>query len=93
VDVVDQPISAEKNLAIHNLSHNRVILVLHEDISDEEGVRLFNEYCDIRADVLDLKDRSFKSTREPISFRIAMPTGDLSINHPKDEADITNSLR
>lgn len=93
VDVVKQPITSEKNLAIHNLSHNRVILVLHEDISADEGIRLFNEYCDIRADVLELKDRSFKSTREPVSFRIAMPTGDFSINHPKDEADITNSLR
>lgn len=92
VEVVNQPITSEKNLAIHNLSHNRVILVLHEDISDDEGVRLFNEYCDIRADVLDMKDRSFKSTREPITFRIAMPNGDLSINNPKDEAAIVDNL-
>ncbi|NLZ67057.1 MAG: hypothetical protein GX910_05360 [Clostridiaceae bacterium] len=92
VEVVNQPITSEKNLAIHNLSHNRVILVLHEDISDDEGVRLFNEYCDIRADVLDMKDRSFKSTREPITFRIAMPSGDLSINNPKDEAAIVDNL-
>ncbi len=92
VEVVNQPITSEKNLAIHNLSHNRVILVLHEDISDDEGVRLFNEYCDIRADVLDMKDRSFKSTREPITVRIAMPSGDLSINNPKDEAAIVDNL-
>jgi hypothetical protein len=93
VDVVDQPITAEKNLAIHNLSHNRVILVLHEDITADDGLRLFNEYCDIRADVLELKDRSFKTTREPITFRVAMPSGDFSIDHPTSEADITNSLQ
>ncbi|MGI6508697.1 MAG: hypothetical protein ACOX4A_10100 [Saccharofermentanales bacterium] len=79
-------INVEDDLQIQNVGSTSAVVILKEDITLEEGVDFFNQYCDARAKVLKIEDGSFDKTRKPVTLRIATPSGGYLIKNPSDEA-------
>ncbi len=84
-------INVDDDLQIQNTSSTSATIILGEDITLEEGVELFNQYCDARAKVLEIKDASFDKTRKPVTLRIATPGGGYLIKQPSDESALTTT--
>ncbi len=94
-EIVDQfiaqlpyTVDKEKDIAVYEMKGTEVVLVLNEDVTVEDSIDLFNTYCDVRAEVLSLKD-NFKVTRKPVTLLVAVPTGGFLIDEPADEAALT----
>ncbi|NLA70898.1 MAG: hypothetical protein GX850_00430 [Clostridiaceae bacterium] len=75
-----------KDITVEGMTSTDVIIVLPAAITVEESIDLFNIYCGIRTDVLELKDTSFKATKKPVTLRIATPGGGYLIKTPADES-------
>ncbi len=91
---IDFALDKEKDIIVHEMKSDEAIIVLPEDISAEESIAIFHDFCDIRADVLEVADRSFTATRTPVSLRIVTPDGGFLIKHPADEASLnTDALK
>lgn len=82
-------IDKERDISVHEMGSTDVILVLDEKISAQDSIDLFNRYCEIRAEVLDLDKSSFKKTKSPVSLLVASPGGGFLIQEPEDEASLT----
>lgn len=79
-------IDKEKDIRVQEMTGTEAVVVLAQDITAEEGIGLFNLYCQVRAEVVDLKEDSFKSVKKPVTLRIATPGGGYLIDRPDDEA-------
>lgn len=84
-------IDSERDLLIQNIGCTSATVILGADITPEEGVKVFNNYCDARAEVLEIDTASFAKTRKPVTLRIAMPSGGFLIKNPNDEAELTTA--
>ncbi|NLA82217.1 MAG: hypothetical protein GX849_05265 [Clostridiaceae bacterium] len=84
-------VDQETDISIHEMGSTDVILVLPQDIEAEESIELFNLYCDVRADVMDLDKTSFKKTHQAVTFLVATPGGGFLIEEPADQAALTPS--
>lgn len=82
-------VDKDKDILVHEMKSDEAIVVLHENISAEDGISLFNEFCDIRAEILGIEDNSFKATKSPVSLKIVTPEGGFLIRHPADEESLT----
>lgn len=78
-----------RDIRIQEMTGTEVVVVLPEKITAEEGLDLFNLYCEIRAEVIELQDTSFKKVKSPVTLRIATPDGGYLIDQPADEAQLT----
>ena len=85
---LDYPIDREKDIRVQEMTGTEAVVILPQDISAGESIDLFNLYCQIRAEVIELKDTSFKSEKKPVTFRVATPGGGYLIDRPEDEASL-----
>ncbi|NLA96426.1 MAG: hypothetical protein GX838_06260 [Clostridiaceae bacterium] len=85
---LDYAIDKEKDIRVQEMTATEVVVILPQDISAQESIDLFNLYCQIRADVVELKDSSFESEKKPVTLRIATPGGGYLIDRPEDEASL-----
>lgn len=85
-DRLSYPLDRTRDIRVQEMGANRVTLVLAQDISPEESVEIFNLYCDVRAEVVELKDDSFRHKKKPVTVFIATPAGGYLIDRPADEA-------
>lgn len=83
-ELADENIS-EDSVNVQNLSSDYVLLVLSEKPSKEEAVVIFNQYCAVRADVMELDQSSFKDTHTAVTMRIASTEGGIEITEPMNE--------
>lgn len=81
-----------KDIAVHNLNSSTVYLVLPQPLTADEAMGLFDSFCQIRSDVLALKDNSFEATRKPVTFRVVTPQGGYLIKNPADQAALESGL-
>ena len=88
VSLAGYEIDRERDIRVQEMTGTEAIVVLSQDLSAEESIDLFNLYCQVRADVVDLKDSSFKSVKKPVTLRIVTPGGGYLIDQPDDEASL-----
>lgn len=81
-----------KDIAVHEMDSSVALIVLSESLTAAEAVDLFETFCGIRADVLELKDRSFASAKSPVSFQVATPQGGYLIKNPADEGALVSDI-
>ncbi len=87
-ELADENISQE-SVNVQNLSSDFVMLVVSEEPSKDEAVAIFNQYCAVRADVMELDQNSFKETHTPVTMRIASTQGGFEIAEPENEEAIS----
>ncbi len=78
----------EENVNIQNLKSDYVVVILDEKPTEEEAVSIFNKYCAIRADVMNLDQNSFEDTHSAVTMRIATTNGGIEIVEPASESAI-----
>ncbi|HPX93675.1 MAG TPA: hypothetical protein PK646_04955 [Bacillota bacterium] len=86
VSKLSYTLDKEKDIRVQGMTGTDVVLILPEDVSARESIELFDLYCQVRAEVVDLKDTSFESSKRPVTLRIATPGGGFLIDRPADQA-------
>ena len=79
----------EESISVHNLKSDYIVLILDEKPTEEEAAGIFNKYCAIRADVMNLDQASFEKTHTAVTMRIATTEGGIEITEPENESAIT----
>lgn len=69
----EEAIDLDRNLSIINMKNDHVLLTLKETVSEEEAVSIYEEYCDVRAEVMGLEKGA--AAREGVSMRLTTPDG------------------
>lgn len=87
VELAEENVS-ESSINVQNMGSDYIILVLDEKPSKDKAVEIFNEYCTIRADVMELDSASFKDTHSAVTMRIASTDGGMEISEPENESAI-----
>ena len=82
-------VDRETDIAVHEMKSTDVLLVLDEDIELEDSIDIFNLYCDVRAEVLELDKTAFKETHKPVTLMVATPSGGFLIQEPADQTALT----
>ncbi|MDD4323519.1 MAG: hypothetical protein PHR37_01630 [Eubacteriales bacterium] len=86
-ELADENLDSE-SINVQNLNSDYVILILDEKPTEEEAVILFNQYCEVRAEVMELDRSSFEDTHTAVTMRIASTEGGIEISEPESESAI-----
>lgn len=83
------PDDLEQDVLIQELNSTHAAVVLKQPVDRAKAIELFEAFCDIRADVLEIKDPTFANTRGNITFRVATPMGGYLIHQPANADALT----
>jgi hypothetical protein len=82
-------VDADNAIAIRHVANDLLLLALPEDISTDQAIEIFKNYCLTRADVRQESNAGFDRIYGKVEVRIFTPGGGYRISDLKSEAELS----